>query len=351
MIKKNIVITGNHHTPAIELIQQLKNDHITWHIFYITHSTQNETHVQNSLKKLNLKKIYDINCGKFYRYSLLKTLKGIPDILKATSRSYKIIKSIKPDIVISFGGYVSVPVIFTAWLQKVICFTHEQTSTLSLSSFINGFFVKKICLSFGLKHMPFFFRAKYLVTGNLLRRQIFSKTTKNYQFLQNHKLPIIYASGGNQSSQIINDTLLKLKKDLATKCIIIHHIGNLGFDLQNSKNYYPTHYVGLDDIGWVLNNSDLVINRAGANYCQEIVALNKNSILIPLPTSARGEQLKNASWVKSVHPKNTIIIDQSQLTPQLLLSSIKKLLETKPGHPAVNSRINTKILSLIHQYV
>ena len=351
MIKKNIIITGNHHTPAIELIQQLKEDDVSWRIFYITHSTPTETHVSNSLKNLGLEKIYDVDCGKLYRYSLLKTLKSIPDIFRAICTSFKIIKSIKPDIVISFGGYVSVPVIFSAWLQNITSFTHEQTSTLSLSSLINGFFVKKICLSFDPKYMPWFFKTKYLLTGNLLRRQIYSKTTKNYRSLINHKLPIIYISGGNQSSKIINDTILKIKHHLVQKYIIIHHVGIQGSAIPAEKNYYPTTYVGLDDIGWVLNNSHIVINRAGANYCQEIVALAKNSILIPLPTSAQHEQQKNADLVKSQLPKNTIIINQSNLTPDLLLDSIYQLADSKPKHPHTTSPINKNLLSLIHQYV
>jgi len=110
--------------------------------------------------------------------------------------------------------------------------------------------------------------------------------------------------------------------------------------------------IGLDDIGWVLHNSHLIIGRSGANISQEIVQLKKSAILIPLPQSQQNEQLKNAVWVKQ-HLPQTIIIDQKQLSPSLLLKNIQE--QSTGNHTSQNRSIkaveNLQIITLIHQLV
>lgn len=355
MIKKTIIITGTHHTPAMELIRQLKNDkNIKWQIYYITHTYKTETHITNTLKPLLKNKLINIECGKFDRNSILKTSKGLIKTLIAIGTSTKLIKKYKPDIIISFGGYVSVPVIISSWLKKIPSITHEQTTTLSLSTKINSLFVNKVALSFPFKKL----NKKQIVTGNLIRQEVFFKKTKTYQKLTKTipKKALIFVSGGNQSSSTINKVFLKISKLLSKKYTIIHHTGNIDFDkikkdTNNLPDYYVTKYVGPKDIGWVLNNATVIINRSGANYCQEIVALHKPSILIPLPFSQQNEQLKNATWVKKQQAKITIVIPQSNLNSKNLLQAIKKLSKISHKKNLVKPIKNTNILRLIHKYV
>lgn len=357
-MSKKILITGNHHTPAIELIQQLSLDSkYNWSSYYITDNYSNDYHIKNSLKPLLSQNLYQIKGGKFYRYSILKTIKNTPQIISAVFNSIKLLKQIKPDIVISFGGYISVPVIFSSKLLSIPTITHEQTTTLSLSTKINALFCQSVCLSFDNK-LPLYIKNKSVVTGNLLRRQIFSTTTKTYQHLNKtiKSKPLIFVSGGNQSSSIINLTFLKIFKDLINHFTIIHHTGKSDLDMvknkvKNYKNYYTTSFVGPDDIGWILNNSQVIVNRSGANYCQEIAALKRNSILIPLSFSQQNEQLKNALWLKSKLPHNTIIIEQNNLNPHNLLQAILKLSDQKLMTTPVKPLTNTKLLSVIHKYV
>lgn len=354
MIKKTIIITGTHHTPAIELIRQLKQDKsYKWKIFYITHAYKTETHIKNSLKPLLKDNLFEIDCGKYDRQSLWKTFLQTTKTIKAVNDSIKIIKCTKANIVVSFGGYVSVPVVFAAWASKVPSITHEQTTTLSLSTRINSLFANKIALSFPVKQL----NPKQVVTGNLIRQQIFSKKTVTYKKLKKiiNKKPLILVSGGNQGSTTINKAFLSIANKLSPKFTIIHHTGNLDYSwikkaTKKLTNYYITKYIGQQDIGWVLNKAHMVINRAGANYSQEIVTLRKNAILIPFPFSQQDEQLKNAKWVKSQLPQ-TIIIDQARLTPTKLLSAINKLNKIKNNQTFTKPTQNKQFLKLIHQYV
>ena len=200
---KKIIITGTHLTPAIELINQLKKDTDSWEIFYIGRNYNSHQNLSPSIESITIPKLdikfFGFDSGKLDRRWLPNTLAGIPLTIKSLFKIYKLIAQIKPDVVVSFGGYISVPVIFNSYLQKIPSITHEQTSTLSLSTKINSKFTNKVALSFptNLKN------DKYVVTGNLLRRQIFENKSKYFQNLK-IKLPIIYITGGNQGSTILN---------------------------------------------------------------------------------------------------------------------------------------------------
>ncbi len=359
---KTIIITGTHLTPALELIRQLKQDQqINWNIFYVGREFNSSISQQKSIEsqiipKLNVK-FYSIKCGKFDRKYFPNTIKGIPDLITGFFQSKKLIKEIKPNIVVSFGGYVSVPVIFNAFLQKITSITHEQTPTNSLTTKINSHFVKKIALSFNnqkqISQLP---KNKVVVTGNLLRYELFSKQKQPKFIFQNTKKPIIYITAGNQGSHILNlvikNTLSKL-----TNFFIIHQTGKTDFKnfnklTQKYQNYKALEYIASDDIGWIFQNTQIIISRSGANTSQEIVAFSKKSILIPLPKSQQNEQLINAFWVKEKLSQKTIIIKQEDFNPQSLENSITKLINIKDKENTQNKYLpNLKLIQLIHEII
>ncbi len=266
------------------------------------------------------------------------------------------IKRINPDIVISFGGYISVPVIIASRRQNIPAITHEQTLTLSLSTIINSFFVKKIALSFPSSNLiSKIFPSKIIITGNLLRSFIYQQKTVSFSKLKITKKPLLYITGGSQGSVTINDNILPLLPKLTQDYTIIHQTGKIDLSrikslTQNLTHYYPTDFIDIDDIGWVLNNASIIINRSGANYSQEMVQLKKKAILIPLPQSQQKEQLKNALWVKKQLP-HTIIIDQKQLNHKILLKSIQQLSLIPAPTNSIKATSNYQILKLIHQLV
>lgn len=358
MKARQILITGTHHTPAIELIHQLKTDKsIRWRIDYVGHIFPSETHLSHTLIPRLKINFHPLSCGKLDRRWLPNTLLGIPKTIAAVFIAYRLIKQIHPDVVVSFGGYVSVPVVIAAKICRIPSLTHEQTLTNSLSTKINSFFVNKIALSFNnpsqTSRLP---KDRVVITGNLLRSEIYQKTTVNFKRLEKINLPLIYVTGGNQGSSPINQVILKILPEITKNFIIVHHPGNLDYQsiIQNTKNipnYYPADYIGLDDIGWVLNQAQIIISRSGANTCQEIVALGKKSILVPLIKSQQNEQLLNARWVKQQQPLNTIIIPQNVLSATKLLRSIRRLSAVKSLTPSSPASPNFKLLNLIHEMV
>jgi UDP-N-acetylglucosamine--N-acetylmuramyl-(pentapeptide) pyrophosphoryl-undecaprenol N-acetylglucosamine transferase len=325
---KVIVITGSHHTPAIELIHQLREDPtINWTINYFGHIFPRESHIKNTIiPQLNVN-FMNIDSGKFDRHNFLTTMAGFSRTIKSLFRCYFILKKIKADIVVSFGGYVSVPVIIASYFCRLPSITHEQTHTISLSTRINSYFTNLVALSFKstLSNTPISPK-KIIVTGNLLRREIFNNHTTTFKSIANNlkKYPLIYVTGGNQGSVFINQLISQLVPELSKKYTVIHQTGS-NYIGPSSPNYFPVEFVEAADIGWVLNNCSLIISRSGANICQEIELFKIPRILIPLPDTQQNEQLLNAKWLQQQNQDDTIILNQSNTTPDQLLSSVRQL--------------------------
>lgn len=347
-ISKKIVLTGTHLTPAVEFIRQLRSDpDILWEIYYIGRIHNSSIDPTLAIESIVIPKMgiqyLGIDCGKFDRRWLPNTLRGFPEILRGLFSALNLIRSLKPELIVSFGGYVSVPVVLAGYLNKVKSITHEQTFTLSLSTKINSLFCHKVALSFPITIK--FFKKKFIVTGNLLRREIFSQKSSKFPKLAIDR-PIIYFTGGNQGSSFINNLLKISLPQLSQSYFIVHQCGPK-VKPKASPNYLPLAYIDNKDIGWILNNSSLIIGRAGANTCQEIVALNIKSILIPLNFSQQGEQLKNAAFVKSAQPAITLVIPEQKLNPNTLLTNINQLFLAKHQRHISKLKPNLSLLKLI----
>lgn len=359
--ERKIIITGTHLTPALELIRQLQADlKNNWNISYIGRlSNSNDPH-QISIESKIIPSLginfYSLPCGKFDRRYLPNSIMGLPKTISGLIQSFFLLKRLKPDIIVSFGGYVSVPVVISGWLQKITSITHEQTLTNSLTTKINSRFVNKVALSFNnqkqIDQLP---KNKIVITGNLLRFELFQKniiSKPKFQFT-NPKLPLIYITAGNQGSHAIN----LLIKQILPKLVnfnIIHQTGEndfSSFKLLNKKysNYLVSDYFSTPDYSWIIQNSEIFISRAGANTCQEIVSFNKKSILIPLPKSQQDEQNLNALWVEKLLPKQTKIISQNNLNKNSMLSAIDSLMKEKKILFSTNYQPNLKLLQLINE--
>jgi len=352
---RKIILTGTHLTPAIEFINQLKSDkEIDWEIYYLGRLYNSSVTKEPSIESIVIPKIkikfYGINCGKFDRRWLPNTLRGLPQINSGFKEASLLLKKIKPHLVVSFGGYVSVPVVVAAWYQKIISVTHEQTSTLSLATKINALFCRYVALSFPLKITS----DKYLLTGNLLRREIFNSHSAEFERKKYNlkKFPLIFLTAGNQGSHHLNLVLNNLLPKLSLKYTIIHQCGQKDYPLfKKLSSKFPSYivkdYINSTNIGWVFHHCQVIISRAGANTIQEIEALKLSSIIIPLPVSQQDEQQKNALWLQKKSPKNTIIIKDADITADKLEKAID-ICAAKKRISLINSASpNLRLLKLI----
>lgn len=264
-------------------------------------------------------------------YLLFRTFLGFID-------SYKILKRYRPNIIISTGGFVTVPVCLIGKIFfKTKIYLHEQTAAIGLSNKIVGKYAEKILIAYPLSE-EYFPKEKTILTGNPVREEIFSDCGKGPLIEHLRKMielqeeyPIIYISGGSLGSHVINEviknSMINLLQDFQ---LIVQTGGNKisnDYNLLNlekdkletelKKRIYITKYIQDDEIGCVFNNIDIFIGRAGANTVYEMGLMSVPSILIPIPWVTHNEQMRNAEVLRDVGLAR--IIREGELTPEKLV--------------------------------
>lgn len=339
---KKIVITGGHLTPALAVIEQLKSKG-GWKIYYFgrKYSFEGEKIISQEMKIINQIGIefVPVVAGRLQRRLTIHTLPSLLKVPLGLFQCLYLVFKIKPDVILSFGSYVSTPAVVAGWAYGIPVVSHEQTFSSGLANKINSFFSTLVAVSFKetLNNFP---ANKTIITGNPLRKDIF--VVKNNDFTREVGLrkrktgfPIIYITGGNQGASIINQTVAEILPELLKKYIIIHQTGSLNYQsllalaegLPESlkERYFVKNFVSAEEIGWVFHNSALVISRAGANISYELGCLGKPAILIPLPFAQKDEQLKNAQRLQKLGLAE--VIQQKDLDSQDLFDLIGKVIK------------------------
>jgi UDP-N-acetylglucosamine--N-acetylmuramyl-(pentapeptide) pyrophosphoryl-undecaprenol N-acetylglucosamine transferase len=341
-MSNRIVITGGHLTPALALIEEIKKDKTNWEIHYLGRKYAFEKQKSESFEYRLLNKREDIIfhpllTGRLQRKFKLETIISLLKIPIGFCQSLLYLLKIKPDKVVSFGGYLSVPVIINSWLLGIPSFTHEQTSTLGLANKINSFFVKKFAVSFPwVKHLvP---KNKAVLTGNLISQNIYNsqppEESQLSKIVSSADKPILLITGGKTGSRTINQTVKQALPLLTKDFFVIHQIGlDRTMKPKRVENYWATRFIDHEYIGWLLKRTDLVISRSGANIVCELASLKQPAVLIPIPWTSQNEQYKNAKFLEQTGLAE--ILNQQDLTPQSLIKTINEFnyQQVKPDYP------------------
>ena len=326
---KRIVLTGGgtagHVIPNIALIPYLKEN--GFDISYIGTKDGIEHNLISEYKDIEY---YSIKSGKLRRYLDVKNLSDPFRVLYAIGQSANIIRTLKPEILFSKGGFVSVPVVIGAWLNSVPIIIHESDLTPGLANRIATKFAKKVCTTFP-DTVSLFKDEKAIHTGTPIRKELLegSKALGFNICNFNNKKPVILIMGGSLGAVSINRAIRSILNRLTAKFQVIHICGrgNVDNGFKSYPGYVQFEYVG-EELAHLMAICDIVISRAGANAIYEFLALKKPSLLIPLPLSAsRGDQLDNAkSFEKQGFSK---VLFQEDMTDETLYSSILELYENR----------------------
>lgn len=249
-------------------------------------------------------------------------------------KAFGIIFNEKPKLVVSFGGYLAVPLVINAWLLKIPTMTHEQTITTGLANKIIAKYSNRILVSWQ-QTFDLFPKKKTILTGNPVREEVLSPTTSAFEFERD--LPLLMIMGGNQGSHAINSRITPIIKTIIKDFNIVHITGNSSLTddhenaLETQKNlpqelqeaYRVEERVFGEAIGELLNKADLMITRAGANTITEQLVLGKRAILIPIPWASQNEQYKNAKVLEEIG-LGKILNQNDHLTSQLLLNALEE---------------------------
>lgn len=337
---KKIVLTGGgtagHVTPNIALIPYLQKE--GYDVYYIGSNGGME---EELIKKCGIP-YYGVSSGKLRRYFDKKNFSDIFKVLKGILQSKHIIKKIKPNVVFSKGGFVAVPVVVGAALNKVNVVCHESDITPGLANKLAMPFAKAICTTFpeAVKHIK---DNKGIHTGTPIRDMLF-KGSKEKGIAMcgfSGNKPVILIMGGSQGSVKVNNSVRELLGKLLPKYDIVHLCGkgNLDENLNNKEGYKQFEYVS-DELPNLFAMADMVISRAGSNAICEFLALHKPMLLIPLGKNAsRGDQILNAQSFKKQGFAE--VIDEEKMTKGSLFDTINRVYENRQGY--INAMENSQV--------
>lgn len=351
---KKIILTGGgsagHVTPNLALVPKLKE--LGYNIQYIG----TEDGIERKIIENQKIKYHIISSGKLRRYFDIKNFTDPFKVIKGIFQAIFIIRKEKPNIVFSKGGFVSVPVVIAAHINKVPVIAHESDITPGLANRLSAPYCTKICVTFpeSLKNIK---GNNSILTGTPIRQELLDGSRiigRRMCGFDNDK-PVLLIIGGSLGSKFINNTVRNSLNELLLNYNIVHICGkgNLDKSLKERKGYVQFEYIN-EELPHIMNSADIVISRAGANVIFELLALKKPNLLIPLSKkSSRGDQILNAaSFEKSGY---SMVLQEEELTPQVLLDKVLKLyssrnkyirnMEASPAQDAVG-----KIVNLIEKY-
>lgn len=328
-------------TPALAVIDELR-DQGGWKILFIGRKHASETDKALSVEseiipKMGIKFV-PITTGRVYREISLLALLSLTKIPLGFGQSLYNLLKFRPQVILSFGGYLSVPVVLAGWLLGIPIVSHEQTTVKGLATRFNEVFSKKVAVSWP-NTIGSFSSKKVVLSGNPIRQAVFKNHQQFWESLGfAQSLPLIVVTGGNQGSHVINQIIGKILPKILIKANVFHQCGHLiSFDdFQNLKtikkqlpvdlrsHYQVDQYISQEALGTLFDKADLIISRAGINTLTELLLLGKPAVLIPYPYQYQSEQIKNAQMVADLGMAE--ILMEKELTPNRLYNLIIRML-------------------------
>lgn len=325
---KRIILTGGgtagHVTPNIALLPKLQE--MGFDIHYIGS--------YNGIEKELIEPFgipyHGISSGKLRRYFSLQNFTDPFRVLKGMGEARKLIRDLKPDVIFSKGGFVSVPVVLAGKKCKVPVIIHESDMTPGLANKIAIPSATKVCCNFPetLEYLP---KEKAVLSGSPIRQELLSGNKIAAMDLCGFSAdkPIILVIGGSLGSVAVNNAVRAALPELLKSFQIVHLCGKGKVDesLNNTTGYRQFEYIK-EELRDIFAMTDIVISRAGANAICELLALRKPNLLIPLSANAsRGDQILNA---RSFERQGfSLVLEEEEVTKDSLLEAVQNLYDNR----------------------
>jgi len=357
--KITIAFCGGHHTSSLPVIDELlKLDE--FELIFIGRKRAFSDDKNDSLEYIDLTerklKFYDLKTSKFYKSNLFSLFKIVLGFFHAI---YILIKE-RVGLVVSFGGYIAVPVVLAAFILRKKIITHEQTVVVGLGNKFISYFADRVLLTWP-SSLKYFDKKKSIVIGLPLRKSFFD-LSRNL-FLIKNNLPTIYITCGKTGSHIINEFVYQNLDFLLNYFNIIHQSGDYSVtgDYQRLSNryleikdtvngrYYLEKFMNEDQVNSAFKTCDFLISRSGAHTVYEILHFNKKAIMIPIPWVSQNEQYLNAKLVFDaglglILEESALNLDNFKIYAKKILSkdytltdkSIKEIINLKSTDKFIN---------------
>ena len=336
---KRIILTGGgtagHVTPNIALIPRLRE--LGYDIQYIGSYDGLE---KKLIEELGIP-YHGIASGKLRRYFDLKNFTYPFRVIRGFGQAKKLLKQLKPDIIFSTGGFVTVPVVQAAKSLHIPVIIHESDMTPGLANKLAIPAASKVCCNFPetVPHLP---AGKAVVTGSPIRAELrMGNRLAALNFCGfTADRPVLLIIGGSLGSVAVNTAIRNILPKLLEKFQVIHLCGkgNLDSSLEGTTGYVQYEYIK-KELADLFALADIVVSRAGANAICELLELRKPTLLIPLSAAAsRGDQILNAESFRKQGFSE--VLQEEDITPEVLLDRILQLYENRQTYIAAMEKSN-----------
>jgi UDP-N-acetylglucosamine--N-acetylmuramyl-(pentapeptide) pyrophosphoryl-undecaprenol N-acetylglucosamine transferase len=328
--------TGGHVLPALAVTDELRRHDALADLIWIgsREGVEGQAAAEAGIQ------FVAIPTGKLRRYLSLQNLTDAARLPLGVLAARRALAAFRPDVVLSTGGFVSVPAVFAArGIAPVL--THEQTAILGLANRINARFAEVLAVSHG-QTEPIAARLhrRVVVTGNPIRIGLTAGNRSHglQRFGFDGAIPVVYVTGGARGASPLNQRIAALLPGILEHAQIVHQTGPLSANADAAnlsqlkealpesvrRRYHVVEFLG-DELPDVYAATDLVIGRAGAGTIAELAYVGLPAILVPLPGARGDEQALNARVLGDVGA--AVVIAQSDAAPARLETEILALLD------------------------
>ncbi|MFA6391426.1 MAG: undecaprenyldiphospho-muramoylpentapeptide beta-N-acetylglucosaminyltransferase [Patescibacteria group bacterium] len=304
-----------------------------------------------------------IRSGKLRRYFDPRNLVTPFAVIAGFFQAFNILRKWKPDVIVTAGSFVAVPVVWAAWLLRKPIIVHQQDIQIGLANKLMAPFADRITVTFpeSIGHFP---RKKTIITGNAVRGDILNgnRDEAKHLFSLTDDVPIVLILGGGTGALTLNKIVTDALPKMLEFCQIIHvagkgknifqdenlkdqyrpgsveemlgQKGKVNYSSNNLSRYHTHEFLNMDELRHALFVADIVITRAGISTLSELAILGKPVIIVPLSGS---HQEKNANYFAS---KNAALsLNQGILNTELFTNFIRDLLHSNSKRAELSKNI------------
>lgn len=294
-----------------------------------------------------------LTTGRIQRKFTKHTLTSLVKMPIGFLQSLHILHRFQPDVVVSFGGYIAVPVTLAASILRIPLVLHEQTLGAGIANLAVSRFAKKICVSWDVS-LPRFPKDKTILTGNPV---YWAKKHHGTEEIFKGKSPILLIVGGSSGSHAINDLIYGCLPSLLKDFYVIHQTGDaqkykdfeklealrMSLPQQLQEKYHIQKFFSPASVQQLFAKASLVISRAGINTLTQLMQLQKPALLIPLPYGQHNEQPANAAYMANLGLAK--VLEQGALSPELLHTEVRQLYAQRDTYKEAGKKAKERILS------
>ncbi|MEM9743210.1 MAG: undecaprenyldiphospho-muramoylpentapeptide beta-N-acetylglucosaminyltransferase [Pseudomonadota bacterium] len=310
--------TAGHVMPALPIMQRLRHD--GHRVTFIGGRSGFEA----NLVADQVDAFHGIPAGKLRRYWSWANLRDVFLVLAGCLAALWLLARLRPQIVFSKGGFVTLPVVFAAWCFRVPVIAHESDASPGLANRLAYPMLAALCTSFERSADELGFRGPLVFTGTPVRDALLSGDAaagRRYLRLRDDR-PVLLVTGGSLGADRLNAVVVDAAAELTREFQLVHVCGRGKTPPRSAwpKGYTAHEFIG-DAWGDVLASADFVVSRAGANTLFELLTLRIPHLLVPLSARvSRGDQIQNARYAEAQGFSR--VLDDDALTAATLVTAV-----------------------------